>query len=229
MSLNWILFFPALLLLFYPLELLLPKHFGLKELPYIDFGEAGARRRAPWSIPALWSDGIRSFAGGFMLRSAWHLEAGVRGLYQAPVVASLLILSLSILVQMHTRRKDDRFIAPVAFVIGLWLALLPASVALVAVAAGGVCMVAMRSLTAFFFCGAVAVGIFGYGALHAGYWALAAAVLGVMPCLISLLARRRLAVPVRVEVVTARARDIGMGDLLRINEADNSRSDGLRF
>lgn len=220
MSLNWLLFLPALLVLFYPLELLLPKRFGLKELPYIDFGEAGARRRAPWSFPALWSDGIRSFAGAFMLRSAWTMEAGVGGLYQVPVAAAVVILSLSVIVQMHTTRKGDRFIAPVTFVIGLWLALLPASVALVAVAAGGVCMVAMRSLTAFFFCGAVAVGIFGYGALHAGYWALAAGVIGVMPCLISFLARRRLAVPVRVEIITARARDVGMGSILHMNEAD---------
>lgn len=225
MSLNWILFLPALLLLFYPLELLLPRHFGLKELSYIDFGEVGARRRAPWSFPALWSDGIRSFAGAHLLKSAWTLEPFSGRLSHVPVLAVLVILSLSLIVQMHTRRKADRFIAPVSFMIGLWLALLPASVALVAVAAGGVCMVAFRSLTAFFFCGGVAVEVLGYAVLHVGgYWSVAAGVTGLIPCLVSLLGHRRLAVPVRVEIIKTRSRDVGMECMLSMCKADKFKA-----
>jgi hypothetical protein len=222
MALNWILFSLALGLLFFPLEILLPKSFCMRELTYIDFGQKSFGKRAPWSFPALWADGIRSFLGAFLLRHAWTIEPGtlVRWLYQVPVIAAFVILSLSLVAQMHTRQSRDRFLAPVVYAIGLWLALLPLPVALVAAAAGGVCMVAFRSLSAFFFFGAFTIVAFGYFVLHKGTWALVGAGLSLLPYLLSMVCRRSLAVPVRIEILRERSRDLSRGNALRMSEAD---------
>ena len=217
MALHWIMFLPALLLLFYPLEVFLPsKSFCMRELNYIDFSQASVRRRGPWNFPAFWADGLRSFLGALLLRNAWTIESGRDWLHNVPAVSFFIIISLSIIAQMHARHSRERFLAPVTYVVGLWLALLPLPAALVAVAAGGVCMVAFRSLSAFFFFGAATVGVFGYLALRAGSWAMVAAVIGVVPYILSMLGRRSLAVPVRIEVMRERSRDVSTGKVVRM-------------
>ncbi len=221
MALNWIMFLPALLLLFYPLEVFLPsRSFCMRELGYIDFSQPSARRRGPWTFPALWVDGVRAFLGVWLLRNAWTIESNRDWLHNVPVITSILIISLSIVAQMHARHSRERFLTPVTYVIGLWLALLPLPAALVAVAAGGVCMVAFRSLSAFFFFGASTVVVFGYLALRAGSWAMVAAAVGVMPYMVSMLGRRSLAVPVRIEMMRERSRDVSKGKVLRMAGGD---------
>lgn len=225
MALNWILFSLALALLFFPLEILLSKSFCMRELTYINFSQKSFRKRAPWSFPAMWSDGIRSFLGVFLLRHAFKVEPGTvaRWLHNVPLVAVLVILSLSIVVQMHTHQSRDRFLAPVVYVIGLLMALLPLPVVFVSVAAGSVCMVAFRSLSAFFFFTAFTLVVFGYFILHAGPWALTAAGLGVLPYVLSLTCRRSLAVPVKVEILRERSRDLPVGNAMRMGESDKVR------
>ncbi|HTJ78187.1 MAG TPA: hypothetical protein VL357_04260 [Rariglobus sp.] len=202
------MFFPSLLFLFIPLEIFLPGNIRLKELAYIDFLDATVYRRGPWRLPIVWVDGIRSYLGALLLCNAWEIEpiAGTWG-YILPV-ACLFVLTLSITVQMHTRYNKGHFLAPVIYVVGVWLALMPLPLAMVAVAAGGVCMVAFRSLTAFFFCAAAMMGVFGGIVLRAGSLTMVAAALGLLPCLLSLLFGRSLAVPMRVEFVQDRSRDI---------------------
>ncbi len=212
------MFLPALLLLFYPVEFFIPKDIRLKQLHNIDFSESGARRRAPWHFPALWTDGVRACLGAFLLRDAWTLEPMAGWLHHVPVIASVLILILSLAAQMHTRRSEEYFLGPLTYMIGLWLALAPLPVAVVAVAAGGVCLVAFRSLSAFFFCGAATVGIFGCVVLHSGPWVAVAAALGLLPCLLSFFFRRSLAVPMRVEITHERSRDIPAVRTVRMDE-----------
>lgn len=220
MAIQWVMFLPALLLLFYPVEVLLPKSFYLKDLSYLEFSETGANKRAPWSFPALWSDGLRSFLGAFLLRSAWAVEPSAGWLHRVPYVMSFCILALSLVVQMHTKRTNDRFLAPVSYVAGLWLALLPLPVALVTVMAAGVCMVAFRSLGAFFFCGAATVAGFGHVIMHTGLWSVVAAAIGAMPWMVGLTCQRRLAVPFRVHVIKEHRRYVPVTDLMRMAEAE---------
>jgi hypothetical protein len=219
------MFFPSLLLLFYPLEVFLPNLICMRELSHLDFSQASVRRRAPWSLQALWLDIIRAFFGGLLLREAWVVEH-TKNWWVAnfPLLASLVILLLAIIAQMHTRRSRERFFAPVTFLAGIWLALLPLPVALLAITAGGVCMAAFRSLSSFFFFGALACVVLGYAALHAGLWSILAMALGFVPYFLSLLCGRTLAVPVRVEVVQERRRKIAVKTAVRMNKVDEIKA-----
>jgi hypothetical protein len=222
MALNWIMFLPALLLLFYPLENFLPsRSFCMRELAYVDFSQPSVRRRGPWTFPALWADGLRAFLGVWLLRGAWTIEHIGGWLHHVPMLTVISIIFLSIIVQMDVRHsRRERFLAPVTYIIGLWLALLPLPVALVAVAAGGVCMVAFRSLSAFFFFGSATVGVFGYLVLHAGSWVIVASAIGLVPYVVSMLGHRSLAMPVRVELMRERSRDVPTGKVLSMAGRD---------
>ena len=219
MTFNWLMFCPALLLLFLPLEILIRKNIRLKELAHIDFGDPSIRQRAPWRFWMVWVDGLRSFFGAFLLCSAWTIDPMAAELHYVPMVSALLVLALSLAVQMHTRRSDGHFWAPVLYIVGVWLALVSWPLVLVAVAAGAVCMVAFRSLTAFFFFGSAMMAIFGVVVLHAGVWAMIAAILGLQPCLLSLVSGRLLSVPVRIALVKERSRDLPKVRTLRVDEA----------
>ena len=217
MTLNWLMFFPALFLLFIPLEVFFPKNLRLKELSHIDFSDAGARRRGPWRLPVVWADGVRSYLGAFLLCNAWAVDPMAGKLHHVPLVVSLFILSLAVVAQMHTRRSEGHFLAPVVYMAGIWLAMTSWPLALVAVAAGAVCMVAFRSLSAFFFFGGAMVGVFGGVVLHAGLWALAAAAVGLLPCLLGLFFKRSLAVPMRIELVKDRSREVAVTRATALN------------
>jgi len=202
------MFFPALLLLFVPAEIFFPKHIRLKILAHIDFSEPKVRRRGPWQLPVAWVNGIRSFLGAWLLYNAWEIEPMSGWIRHLSMVYSFIILTLSIVVQMHTKRSKGFFLAPVVYSIGIWLALIPMPVALVAVAAGTVCMVAFRSLAAFFFFGAAMLGGFGVVVLHTGPWGMVVTVLGLLPCLLSVISGRPLSVPIKAELVKDHSRAI---------------------
>lgn len=196
MATHWLMLIPSLVLLFFPLDILLPKNFIMRELRSLDFDRTGEWRRVPWKLPLLWLDVLRAFGGAWLLRHAWTAHAA-SGWNHAPVMASALILVVSFVAQMQTRRDADCFFAPLTHIVGLMLALAYLPVAILAIVAGGVCMVAFRSTSAFFFFAAVTVAILGHWVLHLGYWTMMVAILGLVPSLVSLMFRRPLALPIR--------------------------------
>jgi hypothetical protein len=197
MTLNWTLFVPALLLLFYPLDRLLPKVCRLRQLGQIDFMESGVWKRAPWWFTGLWVDGIRAFGGAWLLRAAWSIEPVESWVDYTPMIASALILLIAIGVQMTTRRSGEYFLAPLTYVAGVVMALVSTPVALIVLAAGSICMAAFGSLTAFFFIQACVLGSLGCLILNAGPWAVVATGLGFLPCVVSFAAGRPLVVPMK--------------------------------
>lgn len=196
MEIEWILFLPALLLLFYPLDDGLRGRVRLRDYERLRNDRLGASD-AWWRQPWVWVDPLRAFAGGWLLLHSWTIEPPLPGVWRhLPVFGSLLVLALAVGVQMHTRRDDEVLFAPVGYCAGLLFAVLPAEVAVLVVALAGVSLMAFRGWSAFFLCGAFAAGVFGFMILRVNFWMLAAVVLMLEPLLLSLMARRELMLPV---------------------------------
>lgn len=199
MDLNWFMFLPALLLVFFPMDAVLPKRLKFRDFDHLDFGEdSSCRSIEAWWLPSLWLDPLRAFAGAWLLRNAWVVEESLTGPGRhVPWVASALILAGALGVQMHTRRGQDMMFAPIGYVIGLWFGLLVAPVAGLAMVIGVGCVVAFRSWSAFFVFGAIGVGVIGYLIMRLNPWMLMAVALSVSPWFVSAMMQRTLIFPLR--------------------------------
>ncbi len=197
MAIHWILFIPALLLLFYPLDNWLRGRISLRDFEHVH------RERRPtdvhywWRAPYFWIDPLRAFAGAWLLRHSWQIEPPLPGLWRhLPLLVSLIVLILSVGVQMHTRRDENTLFAPIGYSSGLVFALLPPQIAVLVVILAGACLVGFRRWSAFFISGAIGAGVMGYMILQMDDWMLISVVLLMEPCLLSLLAGRELRLPV---------------------------------
>jgi len=197
MKIHWALFIPALLLLFYPLDSWLRGQISLRDFEHVN------RQRRPdaphtwWRAPYFWIDPVRAFIGAWLLRHSWEIEPPLPGLWRhLPLLASLIVLSLSIGAQMHTRRDDDALFAPIGYSAGVVFALLPPQIAILVVILAGACLVGFRGWSAFFISGAIGAGAMGYMILRMDYWMVVTVVLLMEPSLLSLLVRRKLRLPV---------------------------------
>lgn len=217
MKINWLLFVPALLLLFYPLDHLLPGRIRLRSYESIRNDPLGARD-AWWRQPWIWINPLRSCAGGWLLHNAWTIEPPLPGFWRhLPFFGTLLVLALAMGVQMHTRRADDVLLAPVGYSAGIVFALLPPEIAVLVIMLAGACLMAFRSWSAFFFCGAVGALAFGYLILRWNFWMLATVVLMIEPVVLSLLAKRELLFPVlRAHARVVARREIS-AEVLRVS------------
>lgn len=196
MQINWMMWVPGMLVLFYPLDTLLGAHVRLHDYEHMRNGSGAAWRawlRQPW----FWMDPVRAFAGGWMVRHAWTMESSLPGLWKhLPLIGTILTLGLALVAQMHTRRDRDTLFAPIGYTAGLLFVLLPPQVAILVVALSGACLMAFRGWSAFFLCGAIGAGVFGYLILKFNFWMAGAVILMMEPILLSLLAKRELVFPV---------------------------------
>lgn len=210
MDLNWFMFLPALLLVFFPLDAVLPRRLKFRDFDHLDFGEdSWCRSIEAWWLPTLWLDPLRAFAGAWLLRNAWVVEESLAGAaLQVPLVASALILVGALGVQLHTRRAHDMMFAPIGYVIGLWFGLLTIPVAALAMVIGVGCVVAFRSWSAFFVFGAIGSGVIGYLIMRVDPWMLMAVVLSIFPWFVSAMMQRTLILPLRPVTPTQTFREV---------------------
>lgn len=193
MHIHWTLFVPALLLLFYPLDLWLTCHVRLRDFEYLSNGRR--RGKHPWWRQSwAWMDPLRAFAGALALRHAWSFDGSLW--HHLPFVAVLVMLILALGVQMHTRREEVLF-APVGFCAGLLFAVLPPQIAVLVLALAVTSLMAFRGWWAYFVAGSLGAGLLGLVILRSDLWTLAAVVLLVEPFIVSWIIRRELLVPVR--------------------------------
>ena len=193
------MFFPALVLVFFPLDAVLPKRLKFREFDHLDFGEdSWCRSLDAWWLPTLWLDPVRAFAGAWLLRNAWVVEESLVGpARHAPLVASALILAGALGVQLHTRRDHDVVLAPLGYLIGLWFGLLVAPVAALAMVVGVGCVAAFRAWSAFFVFGAIGTGVIGYLLMRMDPWMLMTVALSILPWFVSAIMQRTLIFPLR--------------------------------
>lgn len=199
MNLNWFMFFPALVLVFFPLDAVLPKRLKFRDFDRLDFGEdSGCRSLEAWWLPTLWMDPLRAGAGAWLLRHAWVLDESLGGIARhVPLVASAVILAGALGVQLHTRRDHDVVLAPLGYLAGLWFGLLlsPVAALVMVVAAGSVA--AFRAWSAFFVFGAIATGVIGFLLMRMDPWMLMTVALSILPWFVSAITQRTLIFPLR--------------------------------
>lgn len=203
MDIIWVRFIPALVLLFYPLDVFLRGHIRLRDYEAIRNQKANSSS-VWWRQPWIWVDPLRAFVGAWLLSGAWIVDPLVPGIWHHLPFAGLLgVLLLALGVQMHTQRDTEVLFAPLGYCVGIVFALLPPQVAVLIIASAGACLMAFRSWSAFFLCGAMGAGIFGYLILKVSVEVVAGVILMGAPLLLSLLANRELMLPlspVRVKV-----------------------------
>lgn len=199
MNLNWLMFCPALMLLFFPLDALLSKRLKLRSYEHLNFEEgAWARKPSAWWTPSLWLDPARAFLGAWLLANAWAIEDAGGGLVKwVPFLTTALLLALATGVQLHTRRDESVLLAPTGYIAGIWFALLSPAVALLAVVVAVVGVFAFRTWSAFFFCGAAYACCAGMWLMGKDLFVPLSAGLAIMPWVISAIAHRTLMQPLR--------------------------------
>jgi hypothetical protein len=197
MNLNWLMFGPALVLLFLPVDSLLTKRLKLRAYEHINFGEGSwARKPSAWWTPSLWFDPVRAFSGAWLLVNAWGWEDAATGWVKwVPFLTSSLLLALATGVQLHTRREKGALLAPTGYIAGVWFALLSPAVALLAVVVAVVGVFAFRTWSAFFFCGAAYAGCAGLWLMGKDLQAPLSAGLALLPWLVSAISERTLMQP----------------------------------
>lgn len=198
MSIHWLSFFSGLLLLLYPLDELLPKRAGLRIYEQLTRHKNRKLTKAWWWMPVLWFSPLRAWLGVYVFKHSVSMLPGMPHLYaHVPLLMVMAVLLIAVVVQMHTRRQEDKFIAPMGYLSGILFGLLPLSIALLAVVLATASTIAFRTWNVFFLFGAVSAAAFGYLLLKGNLWVVGATLLMLEPLLVSLLLGRTLAMPVR--------------------------------
>lgn len=207
MELNWLYFVPALVLLFYPSYAGGSARLRLCGYEDIRYNRGGAAKSGVRNL-RMWLDPARAFAGAWLLRHSWVVEAPLPGVWKyVPLAATMLVIAAALGVQMHTRYDSTVLLAPIGFCTGLVFALLPTQVALLVVVFAAASLMAFRGWWAFFLCGAAAAAGFGYMLLRTNLWMAGSVAVLLEPLFLSLLIKRQLTfavIPIRKTVVVKR-------------------------
>lgn len=195
MTIDWMLFSAAAVLLLAPSNALLPR-----EVELLSFDRLRNRSTGRRSVLTRWLDPLRGFGGAFLLKVSlpltsdlWnyvpHLEYGVL----------VGVLVLGVVSQVYTRREVDAILAPMGYLTGVLFAMVSWPVALIALIAGITGMYAFRQFHAYL--GLVAVVVTPVGLLLETpiIWLIPMVCLLLIPVLASLMTGRTLEVPVPVE------------------------------
>lgn len=151
MQISWIILLPAAVVLLLPLDRLLPAYMKCRTSDALT-DPAAKHRRGWWRWqPELWLDVLR--VGGAVWFVAMALEAETVTARWIGTGVLGAILAVGACLQMPTRREHDCVLAPVTYVFGAMLALLPVGAALAVFTLAVAAMLAFRSYNAFFLCG----------------------------------------------------------------------------
>lgn len=193
MIIEWGILLPALVLLYYPADRILPQ--GLRLRTYGQLSDPARSHRVRWWLwqPALWADAGRCGVSLWLVRFALAPTGGL-GAQPAAILGGLLLVG--VLPQMVTARKAGTMLAPLGYVFAALFVLLPFAAALPVLVLGVVGLMALREFSAIFIGGGIVTGVFGYllGGPVPTVAALAATF--VLPVVVSTMFRSRLVLPV---------------------------------
>ncbi len=190
--LHWAVGIPALLLLFYPIDALLPA--GVQARTYEEVlakrKEVGLR---PWRWQVLWLlEPVRAAAAAWVFQQV--LESNTE---TARPQALGIALACGVILQLWTKREPLTAWAPVGFCTGLLFVVLPWPYALAAIVCSAAGVWWMRTWSAFFLAGAIVLAAMAiYPPVRAG--AALGAWLWVLPLVARVLFQCRLVMPSRV-------------------------------
>lgn len=153
MEIFWGLLLPAVVLGCYPIDRWLPRHMKLCTSDALM--DPAAKRRPGWWLwqPCLWLDVARVALAAWLIDFAFQPETETERWIAALSVG--VILAAGACCQMRTRREEDSVLAPITFLTGAMLALLPVAAALAVLILALTAMVAVRSYIGFLTTGMV--------------------------------------------------------------------------
>ena len=192
LMLHWAVGIPALLVLFFPIDALLPA--GVQARTYEEVlakrKEVGLR---PWRWQVLWlTEPLRAYG------AAWLFSEVLKSHEQTASPYALgIALACGVVLQLWTKREPLTAWAPIGFCAGLLCLVLPWWAAGVAIAGGAAAVLWLRTWSAFFLAGAIVLGAMAiYAPLRSG--AALGAWLLVLPLAARGLFQCRLVMPSRV-------------------------------
>jgi hypothetical protein len=195
MIIEWGILLPAIVLLFYPADRILPQFLRLRS--YGQLSDPAHTHRHRWWLwqPALWADALRCAVAIWLVDFSLTPIGGNAG--AKPVVLLGGLLLIGVLPQMVTWRKAATMFAPLGYVFAALFVLLPFAAALPVAVLGIVGLMALREFSAIFVGGALVTGVFGY--LLGGSVATVVIQAGVfvLPVVVSTMFRCKLVLPVQ--------------------------------
>lgn len=203
----YLLYAGGILLLTLPSGPLIRKYF--KTLTLSKLSEVpGGRLGLIHPLKAL--DMARAFAGATLINAAFA-AIHPTGPQQLPARLVLLIATTAGLLVQHGlhRTKDETMHAPLAYLAGLALAILPLKVALFALPIGILSGIGLRHLSWGFIMTAIAVGSFGFLFRQSLLTLATACFLLMLPIVLSRLVHRPLVVAVRSKLVQVKPAGYG--------------------
>jgi len=141
----------AVVLLFYPLDRLLPAYMKCRTSDALT--DPAAKHRRKWWLwqPELWLDVLRVSVATWGVDLA--IEPKMAGMRWAATVTIGLIVAVGVCFQIPTRREEHSVLAPLTYLLGVMLALLPLTAAVALFVLAMASMLAFRSFIAFFLTG----------------------------------------------------------------------------
>jgi hypothetical protein len=199
MTIHWSLLVPGALLLLFPADRLLTSRVELRSFERFRSLEDSPRHRPWWWVPALWLDPLRGFFGAFLLRES--LEVALLPWEFLPPTQYawvVVLLALGIVCQTFTARGEKGvMLAPMGFVAGVVVALLPWSVSLPVLVLAALGLFGLRQFHAFFSFGLAALVLFGVVFRAEFAWLALAAGALALPIVAGFLAGSSMELPTR--------------------------------
>lgn len=199
MTIHWSLLVPGALLLLFPADRLLTSRVELRSFERFRSLENSPRRRPWWWVPALWLDPLRGFFGTFLLRSSLEVALAPWELVPPTRYAWVVILlALGVVCQTFTVRGEEGvMLAPLGYVAGVVVALMPWSVSLPVLVLAALGLFGLRQFHAFFSFGLAAVLLLGVVFRAEFAWIAPAAGALALPIVAGFLAGSSLELPTR--------------------------------
>lgn len=138
---------PALVLGTYPMERWLPRH--MKYCTSDALMDPAAKRRRGWWLwqPCLWLDVARVAVAAWFIDFAFLTETDTQQWIATLIVGA--ILAVGMCCQLWTRREADSVLAPITYLTGIMVALLPVGAALAVFTLAVTAMIAFRTYLGF--------------------------------------------------------------------------------
>ena len=206
MTLPWLILVASALALLVPLPAFYSRKHSYRDLHQLEIERRNGSRwgmvKQGLRFSGHWIDLARGLLGSIGVVMTIDQLAAVSPLYAthaawARVVVPLTLATLCVMMIAFFFHDPGKSVAPIPFVTGTLLVLVPPSVAILALLLGFFCAAKLRALSLFFVLVAPTLALLGYFLDRLLWPSIAGAVLAATPIVLAFFRHRELVVPVR--------------------------------
>lgn len=194
---SWFSLLPAIVLLFFPMQVLLPKSTVFRV--YEQIPPRGKGRFPWWWTPAVWLEPLLGLGGAYLLHEfTFAVEPDATGLTALlPALTTFVILLIALVLRMPVWRDRRACVAPLGFLVGVAFGLMPPLCVVVGLLLAVCAMGGFQHFGAAFLAGAPALGAAGLLFKAPRVEVALAAVLLIVPFVFSVATYRVMTFPSR--------------------------------